>query len=513
MKKCKGIIFLFSILTISIFYSTIAYAAKAQSTDVLVKCDVNGVVTDHTPITGIQITPTYDTTNFYPKGTDIAIFKKDGTLVKQIGPYNANTIRVSFGSVTNYDIAQVYTVKYQVHYGVIGTGPDEILDGWKDTGVYFTAEIGIPPTPGAPSVTVVNMGFNEYSISWSAVAGATSYELFRDDVYLKDVVGTSTTDTSSLLGYNKQHSYALKAKNVSGKSALGPATARYTKANHAGIQDYSNILQAELTTNISLNANPTNTQFRFRIKDIDGMVIQGPTNWSVALTYTFTNLYPNNTYSVEVNVRNFDNIANDTWISLGNILTLNIEPDSIFSSLMHNQVLDVNGTKVEVKGPDTPVDGYNGSLAGYNTFRNHAVLTYRLRFTVPTENISKVQDVQVDFSFNDYNATGINLVINDMGLYKEGSGLIKPLAGSYTRLGRNRYLLNVGNDDNSIPMIIANGAGKYYIEYTAILLETNSTLKDVRNDCIVKVYTGEDYGELVEPEKSTHRTYVETRID
>jgi hypothetical protein len=59
------------------------------------------------------------------------------------------------------------------------------------------------------------------AISWTAVNGATSYEVFRDGGLLTTVTSTSHNDTSAAIG--TVYSYQVKACNSAGCSALSPA--------------------------------------------------------------------------------------------------------------------------------------------------------------------------------------------------------------------------------------------------------------------------------------------------
>ncbi len=76
---------------------------------------------------------------------------------------------------------------------------------------------GVPNTPGAP--TVSNPTCNSLQISWSAVSGAASYQLFRNGVQIANPTTTSYTDTG--LSSGTTYSYALKACNSCGCSSTG----------------------------------------------------------------------------------------------------------------------------------------------------------------------------------------------------------------------------------------------------------------------------------------------------
>ncbi|MCU1602489.1 MAG: hypothetical protein JWO22_3198 [Frankiales bacterium] len=75
-----------------------------------------------------------------------------------------------------------------------------------------------PAPPGALNATTSAQGVD---LSWSASAGATAYQVYRNGCLLKDdVAGTTYTDASGLA--NESASYFVKAKSFRGTSRRGP---------------------------------------------------------------------------------------------------------------------------------------------------------------------------------------------------------------------------------------------------------------------------------------------------
>ena len=222
MIQSKKILIFLIIFVLTIFYSSIAYgAAKAGAADKLVMCDVNGNVNNVTPISGVNLNVQYDTTYFYSTGVDVAIFKTDGTLVKQLGPYNAETIQITFGAVINYDFEQIYTVKYRGHYGVVGTGPDDIVEDWKNSDIYFCV-LSIKMLPTVTTGTVTNIAATTATGAGDVTSDGGANVTERGVVYAttanpttadsKVTSGTGTgAYTSNLTGLSEGTTYYIRA--------------------------------------------------------------------------------------------------------------------------------------------------------------------------------------------------------------------------------------------------------------------------------------------------------------
>jgi len=84
--------------------------------------------------------------------------------------------------------------------------------------------------PGAPaSPTLRQATFAKTIIQWTAVDGATTYHVYRDDVDVATVSGTEYTDTG--LTANQSYHYRISAVNTDGESSCSPALAVKTLAN------------------------------------------------------------------------------------------------------------------------------------------------------------------------------------------------------------------------------------------------------------------------------------------
>ncbi|MGB6056271.1 MAG: fibronectin type III domain-containing protein, partial [Burkholderiaceae bacterium] len=66
------------------------------------------------------------------------------------------------------------------------------------------------------------------ALSWSAVAGATGYHLYRDGVRVNATALTATSHTDSGLAAATSYSYAVSALNANGESAKSAAVSATT---------------------------------------------------------------------------------------------------------------------------------------------------------------------------------------------------------------------------------------------------------------------------------------------
>lgn len=91
----------------------------------------------------------------------------------------------------------------------------------------------IPPTPTGMLATLSSgLLFN---LSWNLSAGATSYKVYRDDVYNKTVTGISTTASGVL--YSTEYCWKVTAVNVEGESAKSTASCATTSTS-AGYTEF-----------------------------------------------------------------------------------------------------------------------------------------------------------------------------------------------------------------------------------------------------------------------------------
>jgi fibronectin type 3 domain-containing protein len=76
----------------------------------------------------------------------------------------------------------------------------------------------MPPVPAAPSGLSATVGDGTTTLSWSAVAGATGYFVYRDGALLAAPTGTTFADTDLTNGTT--YAYTVAAGNMAGRSAV-----------------------------------------------------------------------------------------------------------------------------------------------------------------------------------------------------------------------------------------------------------------------------------------------------
>ncbi|WP_369249546.1 chitinase [Streptomyces sp. R41] len=112
--------------------------------------------------------------------------------------------------------------------------------GWYGTGTYYAddlslvgpgVDIGLPPA--APTgLAVGTVTSSSVALSWSAVAGATGYAVYRDGVKVQTASGTSATVNG--LSPSTAYSFQVAATNDAGESAKSATVTATTSAGSGG---------------------------------------------------------------------------------------------------------------------------------------------------------------------------------------------------------------------------------------------------------------------------------------
>ena len=101
----------------------------------------------------------------------------------------------------------------------------------NNTGLDHNVQVtgGNPPIPAVPAgLTATAIAYDRVNLAWNAVAGATSYQVFRDG----NVIGTSPFNSyaDTALSASTTYSYAVKAVNTAGASDASAAASATTPA-------------------------------------------------------------------------------------------------------------------------------------------------------------------------------------------------------------------------------------------------------------------------------------------
>ena len=153
------------------------------------------------------------------------------------------------------------------------------------TGVTATPQV---PAPGVPTGLAATAGVGQVTVTWTAVSGATSYQLYRGATLVASPTTTSYVDTSLTAG--TAVSYTVKAVNAGGSSAASAAvSATPTLAAPTGLTATAGNAQVALTWTAVTGATSYNVY--------SGATLLG----SVATTsYTNTGLTNGTAYSYTV---------------------------------------------------------------------------------------------------------------------------------------------------------------------------------------------------------------------
>ncbi|PBC60757.1 chitinase [Streptomyces sp. Tue6028] len=112
--------------------------------------------------------------------------------------------------------------------------------GWYGTGTYYADDVSLVgpgvdagQPPAAPTgLTVGTVSSSSVALSWSAVAGATGYAVYRDGAKVQTVTGTSATVSG--LTPSTAYSFQVAATNDAGESAKSSTVTATTSAGSGG---------------------------------------------------------------------------------------------------------------------------------------------------------------------------------------------------------------------------------------------------------------------------------------
>jgi chitinase len=117
--------------------------------------------------------------------------------------------------------------------------------GWYGQAAYYADDLSVygpdgggggdpaPTVPGAPAgLTVSGTTSSSVSLSWNAVTGAASYNVYRDGTKVTSVTGTSATVSG--LAASTAYSFQVTAVNAAGESPKSAAVTATTTASGGG---------------------------------------------------------------------------------------------------------------------------------------------------------------------------------------------------------------------------------------------------------------------------------------
>ncbi|MER6260960.1 glycoside hydrolase family 18 protein [Streptomyces sp900105245] len=151
--------------------------------------------------------------------TDVSTWTPDSASWKQLT--TTFTTGASTTSVT------VYTHGW---YGQAAYYADDVSVYGPDGGGGGDPAPTVPAAPGGPTVSGTTS--SSVSLTWSAVSGATGYNVYRNGTKVTAVTGTSATVTG--LAASTSYSFQVTATNAAGESAKSAAVTGTTSATGGG---------------------------------------------------------------------------------------------------------------------------------------------------------------------------------------------------------------------------------------------------------------------------------------
>ncbi|ARP72046.1 chitinase [Streptomyces pluripotens] len=155
-----------------------------------------------------------------------------GTGTKDVSTWTPNTTTWKQLSTTFTTGASTTSVTLYTH-------------GWYGQTAYYADDISVygpdgggggdpsPTVPSAPTgLAVSGTTSSSVSLSWSAVSGATGYNIYRDGTKVTAVTGTSTTVTG--LAASTSYTFQVSATNAAGESAKSATVSATTASDGTG---------------------------------------------------------------------------------------------------------------------------------------------------------------------------------------------------------------------------------------------------------------------------------------
>ncbi|WP_181150909.1 fibronectin type III domain-containing protein [Paenibacillus sp. PCH8] len=215
---------------------------------------------------------------------------------------------------------------------------------------------------------VTDATFNKLTVAWTAVKGATGYDLEIDGT---NVAVTGTTYSKTGLTANTEYTFRIRPKNAGGAGSWSDVTTGITQMSTPVIQ--SNPSQEEVV----LIWSPVNGATSYEV-EADGVVI-GDISDSI---YTHTGLKPGTAHKYRVRAISDNN--NSAWSAVKSQNTL---PDSVNGlvisaatnaaiTLKWTAVTGATGYDLEIDGTVVPVTGVTYTKSGLAANTDH---TFRIR--------------------------------------------------------------------------------------------------------------------------------------
>ena len=173
-----------------------------------------------------------------------------------------------------------------------------------DTAVVNINPLYVPPAT-VTNLTASNITQTKTSLSWTAVSGATKYNIYKDGVlYMTGVTGTSTLVSG--LSPNTSYNFTVKAVNAYELESVNPSNTAAVTTLPAITVTVNNLTTKSATPTLTGTSNaPNGTSITVRVNGIDYTTTVNGGTWSVNVT----NAVPEGTYTVTASVLDADGIT------------------------------------------------------------------------------------------------------------------------------------------------------------------------------------------------------------
>ncbi|NMI03915.1 fibronectin type III domain-containing protein [Paenibacillus sp. SZ31] len=230
----------------------------------------------------------------------------------------------------------------------------------------MVSQLTVPDRTDALMVT--DATFNKLTLAWTAVKGATGYDLEIDGT---NVAVTGTTYSKTGLAANTEYTFRIRPKNAGGAGSWSDVTTGITQMSTPVVQ--SNPSQEEVV----LIWSPVDGATSYEV-EVDGVVVGDISD----LIYTHTGLKPGTAHKYRVRAISDNNIS--AWSAVKSQNTL---PDSVNGlvinaatnaaiTLKWTAVTGATGYDLEIDGTIVPVTGVTYTKSGLAANTDH---TFRIR--------------------------------------------------------------------------------------------------------------------------------------
>jgi hypothetical protein len=206
-----------------------------------------------------------------------------------------------------------------------------------------------PEEPKIPTNIMATSDESSITLTWYKVPLAESYEVEIDGSTIKSVTDTMFVHTG--LNHNTQHTYRVRAKNISGDSAWSDTVTMMTMPE--GAVSLTNIIAIVTNQSIMLSWDAVAYEVEYEI-EVDGSLKDNGKD----TIYNHTDLEANQYHTYKIRVKNGK--EGQEWCAVLSLATLPNAPDAPVNleAFANNNTIELRWTRAEgATGYDVEIDG------------------------------------------------------------------------------------------------------------------------------------------------------------